>query len=223
MAELYSGATSGFVAHTKQNQIAERLRGAFFGYYGWNPPESEVRSWRNSLKALSNAIELGGLLDHGLLLEYQLPLTSKRLDAMITGHDRGGRPAAVIVELKQWSDDVAPSRVEDMVTVRYGHGLKETLHPSAQVGQYRQYLADAHETFHDGNVQLRACAYLHDFTHDDQSELLASRHANVLGVYPLFAGDRITELVGFLDNHLGDGRGLGVLRSVREGKYRPHK
>ncbi len=165
-------ARSAFVEHAKQNEIADRLRTAFFDYYGWNPPESEVRSWRNSLRALSNAIELGGLLDHGLLLEYQLPLTSKRLDAMITGHDHDGRPAAVIVELKQWSDDVQPSRVEDMVTVRYGKGLKEQLHPSAQVGQYQQYLADAHETFHDGNVQLRACSYLHDFKHDDQSELL---------------------------------------------------
>jgi hypothetical protein len=59
VAELYSGTTSRFVEHTKQNEIAERLRAAFFGYYGWNPPESEVRSWRNSLRALSNAIELG--------------------------------------------------------------------------------------------------------------------------------------------------------------------
>jgi uncharacterized protein len=223
VAELYWGTTSGFVEITKQNQIADRLRQAFFDYYGWNPPESEVRSWRNSLRALSNAIELGGFLDHGMLLEFQLPLTSKRLDAMITGHDRAGRPAAVIVELKQWSDDVQPSSVEDMVTVRYGTRLKETLHPSAQVGQYRQYLADAHETFHEGNVLLRACSYLHDFHHDDQSELLAPRHTNLLGVYPLFAGDRITELVRFLDDHLGDGRGLGVLRAVREGKYRPHK
>jgi uncharacterized protein len=223
VAELYWGTTSTFVEHTKQNEIADRLRTAFFDYYGWNPPESEVRSWRNSLKALSNAIELGVLLDHGLLLEYQLPLTSKRLDAMITGHDLDGRPAAVIVELKQWSDDVQPSRVEDMVTVRYGKSLKEHLHPSAQVGQYQQYLADAHETFHDGNVQLRACSYLHDFKHDYQSELLSPRHANTLGIYPLFAGDRVTELVQFLNDHLGDGRGLGVLRSVREGKYRPHK
>ncbi|MFP4235238.1 MAG: DUF2075 domain-containing protein, partial [Nitriliruptoraceae bacterium] len=142
---------------------------------------------------------------------------------MITGHDRDGRPAAVIVELKQWSEDALPSRVEDMVTVRYGTGLKETLHPSAQVGQYKQYLADAHETFHDGNVALRACSYLHDFAHDDASELLSPRHANVLGLYPLFAGDRVTELVAFLDDHLGDGRGIGVLRSVREGRYRPHK
>ncbi|MEX2550897.1 MAG: DUF2075 domain-containing protein [Nitriliruptoraceae bacterium] len=223
MAELYWGTTSAFVEDEKQNQIAANLTRAFFDHYGYRPPESEIRSWRNSLRALANAIELGDLRDHGLLLEFQLPLTSKRLDAMITGHDRDGRPAAVIVELKQWSDDVQPSRVEDMVTVRYGRGMKEQLHPSAQVGQYRQYLADTHDTFHDGNVQLRACAYLHDFHHDDQSELLNPRHANILGVYPLFAGDRVTELVRFLDDHLGDGRGLGVLRDVREGKYRPHK
>ncbi len=223
MAELYWGTTGAFIEHEKQNQIATTLTKAFFDHYGWKPPESEVRSWRNSLRALANAIELGGFDDHGLLLEFQLPLTSRRLDAMITGHDRSGHPGAVIVELKQWSDDVQPSRVEDMVTVRYGKRLKETLHPSAQVGQYRQYLADSHETFHEGAVRLRACAYLHDFHHDDQSELLSPRHANVLGVYPLFAGDRVTELVEFLDDHLGDGRGVGVLRSVREGKYRPHK
>jgi uncharacterized protein len=223
VAELYWGTTSTFVEHTKQNAIAERLRRAFFDHYSWNPPESEVRSWRNSLKALSNAIELGSLDDHGLLLEYQLPLSSKRLDAMITGHDHDGRPAAIIVELKQWSGDVTSSRVEDMVIVRYAGRPKETLHPSAQVGQYQQYLVDAHETFHDGNVALRACAYLHDFVHDEQSELLAPRHANVLGVYPLFAGDRVAELVRFLDDHLGGGRGIGVLSSVREGRYRPHK
>ena len=223
MAELYWGTTDVFVKAEKQNEIASTLEKAFFDHYGWNPPESEVRSWRNSLRALSNAIGMGGFLDHGILLEFQLPLTSRRLDAMITGHDHEGRPAAVIVELKQWSGDVQPSKVEDMVTVRYGKRLKETLHPSAQVGQYQQYLADGHETFHEGNVALRSCAYLHDFAYDDQSELLAPRHANVLGIYPLFAGNQVTDLVQFLDDNLGDGRGLGVLRSVREGRYRPHK
>ena len=78
MAELYWGTTAAFVTHTKQNEIATRLTDAFIEHYGWSPPESEVRSWRNSLRALSNAIELGGLDDHGLLLEYRLPLTSRQ-------------------------------------------------------------------------------------------------------------------------------------------------
>src|SRR5258706_1815458 len=38
----------------------------------------------------------------GVLLEYQLPLTSRRLDCMITGRNGQDRENAVIVELKQW-------------------------------------------------------------------------------------------------------------------------
>ena len=62
MAELYWGTTSMFVEHTKQNEIATRLSQAFFDAFGYRPPESEARSWRNSLRALSNATEIGGLL-----------------------------------------------------------------------------------------------------------------------------------------------------------------
>jgi hypothetical protein len=40
VAELYWGSTSAFIETTKQNEIAERLRQAFFDYYGWNPSDS---------------------------------------------------------------------------------------------------------------------------------------------------------------------------------------
>lgn len=93
----------------------------------------------------------------------------------------------MVVELKQW-DDAESSTVPECVAVRYGGKPRDVLHPSAQAGQYRLYLADTHTAFHDGAVRLAACAFLHDFVHDDQSELLAARHADLLGVYPLFAG-----------------------------------
>jgi hypothetical protein len=149
MPELYSGTTSDFVTRTSQNVITETLRDAFFDYYGFEPPPSEVRAWRNSLRALANAIKGGELLDHGIFLEYQIPLSSKRIDAMITGEDSGGRPGAVIVELKQW-DHVEPSIVPECVCVEYGGRLRDALHPSAQAGQYKLYLEDSHTSFHDG-------------------------------------------------------------------------
>jgi uncharacterized protein len=222
MPELYSGPTTAFIAEVERNRIAETLRQAWFNARGFEPSDSEVRSWRNSLKALANAVRAAGLRDHGILLEYQLPMSSLRLDAMLTGTDRDGRPGAVIVELKQW-DDAAPSPVPECVGVAYGGKLRDVLHPSAQVGQYARYLADTHTAFHDGAIRLGACAFLHDFLHDEGSELLDARHANLLGVFPLFAGDRVDELVAFLDDRLGAGGGLPVLRDVREGRYRPHK
>ena len=231
MPQLFAGPTPEFLCHSEQNRIAETLRTAFFEQFGFNPSSSEQRSWRNSLRALEGAVRMGGFTDHGLLLEYQLPLSSRRLDAMITGgapreSDQAGESSAVIVELKQW-DDVEPSDVPECVGVRYGGRIRDVLHPSAQVGQYRGYLADVHTGFHPvpegGGVQLDACSYLHDFLHDPASELLSARHAPLLGRFPLFAGDRVDDLVGYLDRRVGGGDGLRILRTIREGRYRPHK
>jgi hypothetical protein len=47
-------------------------------------------------------LEYSDLMDHRLMLEYQLPPTSRRLDCMIPGK-KGDKPdSAVIVERKQW-------------------------------------------------------------------------------------------------------------------------
>jgi len=119
VAQLFAGSTQDFVDRTMQNRIAQDLKDAFFAFHGFNPSPSEERSWSNSLRALSSAIQLGGFTDHGILLEYQLPLSSRRLDAMLTGHGHDGTPAAVIVELKQWTD-CEPSTVDECVAVRYG-------------------------------------------------------------------------------------------------------
>ena len=44
------------------------------------------------------------LLDHGVLLEYQLPLSSRRLDCLLCGRNNQEEPNAVVVELKQWDN-----------------------------------------------------------------------------------------------------------------------
>jgi uncharacterized protein len=87
MSQLWAGPTTGFLEEVTQNRIAETLRNAWFEDRGFEPSPSELRSWRNSLRALGNAVRLAGLDDHGLLLEYQLPLSSLRIDAVLTGSD----------------------------------------------------------------------------------------------------------------------------------------
>src|SRR5207249_11647963 len=111
---LYSGMSEDFIRDTTHNHVAERLREAFFAYFRYNPPPAEVNSWRNSLRAISQVLQEGSLLDHGVFLEYQLPLTSKRLDCLVCGQGSDGRDRAVIVELKQW-DGCSEAAGEDLV------------------------------------------------------------------------------------------------------------
>lgn len=90
---LYSGLSPHFIKDNVHNRIAEKLTDAFRREFRHAPPPSEVASWRNSLRAISQVLDDADFHDHGILLEYQLPMTSKRLDCMVTGQDGEGRDA----------------------------------------------------------------------------------------------------------------------------------
>ncbi len=221
---LYAGSSKNFIEDTVHNQIAEKLKTAFFQYYRYHPSPAEVNSWRNSLRAVSQSFQMASLDDHGVILEYQLPLTSKRLDCLVCGQDRGGQDNAVIIELKQW--EKCDAALDDAcVTTWVGGAEREMLHPSAQVGQYHRYLVDAHTAFYEGPspIQLASCAYLHNYHPENGDILFADIFRPILAEHPTFTGDDVVPLKGFLVDRLGGGMGLPVLARIEKSKYRPSK
>ena len=56
---LYSGATVDFVADATQSRIAGKLAESFLEHFRYQAPQSEVRSWQNSLRAMANVVQLG--------------------------------------------------------------------------------------------------------------------------------------------------------------------
>jgi uncharacterized protein len=221
---LYAGNSGQFVEDTVLNQVAGKLKNAFFGHYRYNPPQAEVHSWQNSLRAMALVLQHGDLLDHGILLEYQLPLTSRRLDFMITGKGQSNADNAVIVELKQW-DKCGAADGENEVATFIGGATREVLHPSAQVGRYRMYLSDTHTAFHEGNepVSLAACAYLHNYPYDPDDVLYDTKFEGVLRSDPIFTMDDAPALMGYLQERLCAGQGMEVLKRVEESRYRPSR
>src|SRR5262245_2857402 len=126
---LYSGTSDEFVKDTVRNQIADKLADAFFSYYRFRPSPQELNSWRHSLRAMLNVINHARLNDHGVLLEYQLPLSSRRLDCMICGQDVHHKDKAVIVELKQW-ERCQPSDADLLLRTWLSGSEREVLHPA---------------------------------------------------------------------------------------------
>ena len=221
---LYAGSSGQFVEDTVLNQIAGKLKNAFFSHYRYNPSHAEISSWQNSLRAMSGILQYGNLLDHGVMLEYQLPLTSRRLDFMVTGKGQGNSDNAVIVELKQW-EKCGAADGENEVATFVGGAIREVLHPSAQVGRYRMYLSDTHTAFHEGDnpMSLAACAYLHNYPYDSEDVLYDRKFASVLNSNPIFTMDDAPELMGYLQERLHAGQGMEVLKRVEESKYRPSR
>jgi hypothetical protein len=102
--KIYSGTTEQFRADARMHRIAEKLRAEYTTHVGHRPAPSEVASWQNTLIALSMLADQAELNDHGVIGEYQLGNTNRRLDAMLTGHSPTAAENAVVFELKQWSD-----------------------------------------------------------------------------------------------------------------------
>ena len=221
---LFSGTSNDFVADSKRNLIAERLRAEFFAYYRYQPSPSEVNSWRNSLRAMADVIELGNLDDHGVLLEYQLPLSSKRLDCMVCGKGADGRDNAVIVELKQW-DSCEEASPENVVSTWLGGKKRLLLHPSIQVGQYCEYLTDTHTAFHEGAspVALRACAYLHNYLLTSNDPILAPKFSDALTMHQLFDASAAERIATYLRDRMPQGDGRKVLDRIESSRLRPSR
>jgi uncharacterized protein len=222
--QLYCGSTADFLLAEARREIVKQLNISFFEYYRYQPAESEQRSWHHSLHALAAQIKRSKLVDNGLILEMQLPLTSKRLDCMLTGHSSVGEANAVLIELKQWTD--AMSADEDKcVQVEYGAGLKVVQHPSYQAKYYVDYLRDYRTVFYEEPaLPLHPCAWLHNFQRDADSALLDSnKFGEVLKEAPLFAASDAGTFGTFLESYLEAGKGETLLERITTSKFAPSR
>ena len=221
---LYSGLSTDFIQDSVHNRIAAKLKDAFFHQYRRQPGQSEVRSWQNSLRAVAQVLQDAEFDDHGILLEYQLPMNSSRLDCLICGQDERREDHAVILELKQW-ERCGEANADNLVTTRLGGAERDTLHPSAQVNQYQRYLQDGHTAFHEppSPIHLASCAYLHNYHSEEGDPLFADRFAPILDASPAFTADDVGPLQQFLFERLRRGNGEPVLRRVEQSRYRPSK
>jgi len=220
---LYSGSSIQFLDDTIHNEIGDKLKESFFQYFRYYPSPNEVQSWRNSLRAVSQVFDYSGLNDNGVILEYQLPQTSKRLDCMITGRDQSGSDRAVIIELKQWEKcDVSDG--ENEVSTWVGKAHREVLHPSVQVGQYKMYLQDLHPAFDGKNsIKLDAVSYLHNYTPVKNDELLATKFTEKIKNNPIFCADGVDPFSDYLKDKLSAGGGLPILERVEKTEYKVSK
>lgn len=188
---------------------------------GHSPAASERRSWERSLPALHADLISAGLDDVEMLVEYQLPLTSKRADVVLAGeHPRTGHPSYVVVELKQWSNAQAFEGSDTLVSVEQ-YGGRAVTHPAVQVEGYVDYIADFTTYLSENDHSLVGAAYLHNATDLGVADLLARPGSNSARV---FTGQRRGAFADFLVEHLAPGRsGAAAADALLTSKIAPSR
>lgn len=240
--DLWHGSLSQFVRVAGSGAIAGDMARSFVNAYGTPPTASETRSWDASLGALAEAVHrldrqdvgvalrasgpsAGGGSVHerlpsevGVATELQLPLSGKRLDAILCGGDAtSGAARAVVVELKQWNDVALDS--DDGLNVLLGN--TEKAHPCRQALDYAELLAEYHSAFTESGTAAESLAYCHGLSPSGRVALRDARFSDLLAKSPLFAAGDEPALEAHLRSRLAGGGGMGVLDRVVAGRFRP--
>ncbi|AFE05818.1 hypothetical protein COCOR_04416 [Corallococcus coralloides DSM 2259] len=216
---LYSASVPDFIKATREGTLVSRLVSAFEQGQSLAPTSSEQKAWRHSLPPLAAVLDDASFERAYIFLELQMPLSSHRCDALLVGRSaRGGRPSAVVVELKQWTH-AGRSAIPDTVSL----GSRTLLHPSAQARGYADFLHHYHSAFTSSDAEIHACAYLHNLEAPAVLGLLRASH--VFGPLtrdvPLFAQADAPLLREYLKDCIGAGDGGPLSEAIRSGQAQP--
>ncbi|WP_440065553.1 hypothetical protein [Streptosporangium sp. OZ121] len=209
--------TNGSVPERRLSEvIAEHLRRTA----RVNPSDAERRSWDRSLPVLARDLVDAGLGAVEMLVEYQLPLTSKRADVVLAGVDRRtSGDAYVVVELKQWSQAELFEDDPKLVLVG-GMSGGPWLHPVLQVEHYCEYIADFVAALEGRSDALRGVAYLHNATRQSVPGLFdLALDSNVR----LFTKTERSAFVGYLRDRFENAEGHPAAERLVNGRVQPNR
>ncbi|MFF7241957.1 DNA/RNA helicase domain-containing protein [Streptomyces collinus] len=172
----------------------------FAHMHGYRPSAAEVRSWERSIPALAAVLNDAGLGAVEIMLEYALPLNSKRADAVLAGvHPVTGEPSYVVVELKQWSQ--AEPDEDDPALCRIDAYVHPVLNPVEQVRRYCEYLVNFNGAVAEHPHRVSGVAYLHNATEFGVGGL---RAIELDDRGQMFTGERRGEFIKHLRAKLSD-------------------
>lgn len=218
---VYKATKQQFIDDVRANAIADVIENEVARRLNRNSPRNEVISWENSLRFMMSA-----LLDEqipasaGVAIEYNIPLTNRRVDFILTGKNHQRDDAAVIVELKQWQS-VEVTNKDAIVRTQLGGGVRETNHPSYQAWSYGALIEDYNETVRTESIRLVPCAYLHNMKQGDA--INDPFYAYHTGRAPVFISPDALKLSQFLSQHIKYGDSNDVMYRIEHGVIKPSK
>lgn len=218
---VYQATKSEFTNDILTNDIAGIVLNNLQTIANKSVGKSEFTSWQNSLMYMSLVMQDEVIPKDVLVtIEYHLPQTSKRVDFIISGQDEHKTDHIVLIELKQWSE-VELTAKDGVVRTRFRGGIQDTPHPSYQAWSYAALLYGFNQTVEEENIQLKACAYLHNCT--DDKTIRDPFYDSYLQKAPVFLKKEATALQSFIKQYIKHGDLTNIMDRIDKGKIRPSK
>ena len=200
------------------------MNDAFITNFGHKVQPSELLSFQNSLSRVKDLIEISGIKDNHIALEYQVPYNQSRIDCLIFGKNLSGSDNILLIELKQWTSVTALETEGNFVETYTGGGMKVVAHPSQQIKGYHNYLLDFVEEFEkEPSLTLTSCSYCHNYSSSDRAGLFNNVYGTILKDYPVYCKEDVVKLAEKLRELLLSGKGTEVYNRFMMSRIRPSK
>ena len=218
---IYRATKKQFVEDVFNNTIANNIDEAFFEHLGRHTSPNEVRSWENSMQFMYKVVNMPELPDEaGVAIEYQIPLTAKRVDFIISGLNAQKREQIIIIELKQW-EEAEPTQKPGIVVTRFQHGKAEVAHPSYQAWSYAYMLSNYNLTIQERGVEICPCAYLHNCTPD--GIINGKLYEDYVAKAPVFLKNDAARLQDYILRYVRYCSPEDIIWKIDNGRLRPSK
>lgn len=223
---VYRSSKKSFNQDVETGRIAEIVKKKLAEKGIKDENEAEFRSWNNSLLFMRMAMENPSIPGEAeVAIEYQIPLTSKRVDFMIAGMDEKGQDNVVIVELKQWDQAEKVNDLERHTVRTYtGGGVREVAHPSYQAYSYKAHIQNYSSFVEEKGIALHPLAYCHNYRGEKGRGLYDPLYAPWLNEAPLFDAYGNRKLSDYIAKRISKKSKDGeVLYKIDHGRIRPAK
>lgn len=218
---IYQASKAGFLNDILSNDIENIVHEEMIAYGNKRVGLSELASWRNSLQFMSNVLHDSEIpSDCNVAIEYHIPQTSKRLDFIITGLSKDKIDHAILIELKQWSTAELTNK-DSIIKTHFQGRLTETTHPCYQAWSYSALLNGFNETVYEEKIQLRPCAYLHNYT--DDGVITNPFYGEYIEKAPMFLKPDALKLREFIKQFVKFGDSTNILYRIDHGRIKPSK
>lgn len=218
---IYSSTKEGFLSDVFNGTIADQIDSAFYTRLGRHTSPNEKISWKNSMMYMNNVLNTSDIPDNiNIAIEYQVPLTSKRIDFIISGTNEYDKEHIIIIELKQW-DSAQITNKDGIVKTRFQQGESEVAHPSYQAWSYAAILYDFNESIREENITINPYAYLHNYAQDNV--ISNSFYQSYIDKAPLFLKNDAGKLRSFIKKHIKHASKKDILFIIEKGRIVPSK
>lgn len=218
---IYQNSKQSFIDDVISNNIENVIYDFFKKKLGQTTTQGEINSWKNSMQYMNNVLldtEIPS--DAGVVIEYQIPQTSKRIDFILTGQGEDNSNFAILIELKQWSEAQLSTK-DGIVSTFVGKRVRETSHPSYQAWSYSALLEGFNEAVYTSNIQLKPCAYLHNYMPDNV--INHSFYDDYIQKAPIFLKPDTIKLRDFIKQFIKYGDKSNIMLEIDGGRIRPSK